>query len=41
MLALTDIGHEHAWASSTELNLDLKHRQVISNRPAIKQHSSP
>lgn len=37
MLAQT----ERAWVSSTGLNLEFKHRQVVSNSPAVKQHSSP
>lgn len=41
VLALTDIAYERAWVKSTELNLEFKHRQVISNSPAVKQHSSP
>lgn len=38
MLALTDIGHERAWVRSSELKPEVKHRQVISNSPAVKQH---
>lgn len=40
-MALSDIGYEHAWVNSSELNMEFVPWQVISNSPAVKQHSSP